>query len=65
MEIAMRLSGFLFLFILALNFTMVFFGRKIEVVGYNAAAKLQMINADPNKFKITLQLHKYNTLEKG
>lgn len=55
-EIAMRLSGFLFLLILVLNFAMVRLGRKIEVGDYDTDAKLQKISDEPNKFQISVVL---------
>ena len=39
-EIAMRLSGFLFLFILVLNIAMSAFGNKTEIGDYDSDAKL-------------------------
>jgi hypothetical protein len=55
-EIAMRLSGFLFLFILVLNFAMVKLGKKMQVGEYDADARLQKISDDPNKFQISVVL---------
>ncbi|NIS67677.1 MAG: DUF4386 family protein [Proteobacteria bacterium] len=55
-EIAMRLSGFLFLFILVLNFVMVKLGKKMEVGDYDSDAKLKEISDDPKKFQISVVL---------
>lgn len=56
MIIEITLSGFLFLFILVLNVLMAAFGNKIEIGDYDSDAKLQKINADPNKFQISIVL---------
>ena len=55
-EIAMRLSGFLFLFILVLNIAMAAFGNKTEIGDSDSDDKLQEINDDPKKFKIGVAL---------
>jgi hypothetical protein len=55
-EIAMRLSGFLFLFILVLNIAMAAFGNKTEIGDTDSGAKLQEINDDPKKFQIGIVL---------
>ena len=55
-EIAMRLSGFLFLFILALNIAMAAFGNKVGTIEDDSDAKLRKINNDPNRFKIGIVL---------
>lgn len=54
MIILMRLSGFLFLFILVLNIAMRVFNKKIEVGDYDLDAKLQKFNNYSNKFKISI-----------
>ncbi|MCJ7649627.1 MAG: hypothetical protein MUP85_13510 [Candidatus Lokiarchaeota archaeon] len=46
----MTLSGFLFLFILALNIAMAVFGNRTEIGEYDSDAKLQKINDDQIKF---------------
>lgn len=55
-EIGIRLSGFLFLFIILLNAIMVALGRKIGIGNYNSDAKLKQINDAPNKFKLSFAL---------
>ena len=55
-EIAMRLSGFLFLLILVLNIAMAAFGNKVGTIEDDSDAKLQKINNDPKKFKIGIAL---------
>lgn len=55
-ELAMRLSGFLFMFILVLNLAMTALGKKIEVDDYDTDAKLRQINDDPNKFYFSILL---------
>ncbi len=52
-EIAMRLSGFLFLFIMITDIASVAFGNKI-IGDLDSDAKLQKISDDPNKFKISI-----------
>jgi len=52
-EIAMRLSGFLFLFILITDIASVVFGNKI-IIDLDSDTELQKINDDPNKFKISI-----------
>jgi hypothetical protein len=52
----MSLSGFLFLFILALNLAMTAFGHKIELGDSDSDAELQKINNDPKKFRISIVL---------
>jgi hypothetical protein len=54
-EIAMRLSGFLFLFNLVLEVASVAFGNKI-ISDLDSEAKLQKINDNPNKFRISIVL---------
>lgn len=54
-EIAMRLSGFLFLFIIITNVASVRFGNKLTK-DLDSDAKLQKINKHPNKFKISVVL---------
>jgi hypothetical protein len=49
-EIAMRLSGFLFLFVIITDFVTVTFGNKI-ISDLDSDAELQKISDDPNKFK--------------
>jgi hypothetical protein len=49
-EIAMRLSGFLFLFIMITDMASVAFGNKI-IGDLDSDAKLQKISNDPNQFK--------------
>lgn len=56
MIVEMRLSGFLFLFIMVLNYAMVALGKKTEVGDYDTDAKLQQINNDPNKFYLSIVL---------
>ncbi len=56
MTIEISLCGFLFLFILVLNIAMAAFGNKVEIDGINSATKLQIINENPNKFKIGIGL---------
>ena len=56
MIIEISLCGFLFLFILVLNIAMAAFGNKVEIGDFDSAAKLQMINEHPNKFKIGIGL---------
>ena len=51
---AMRVCGFLFLFILVTNAASVAFGNEVGEVDSNA--KLQKINDDPNKFQISVIL---------
>jgi hypothetical protein len=50
------LSGFLFLFILALNLVMATFGYKMEKEDYNPDADLQKINKNPRKFNTGIML---------
>ena len=54
-EIAMRLSGFLFLFIIITNVASVAFGNKLTR-DLDSDAELQKINDDPNRFKISIVL---------
>ena len=51
---AMRVSGFLFLFILVTNAASVAFGNEVGEVASNV--KLQKINDDQNKFQISVIL---------
>jgi hypothetical protein len=55
-EIAMIVSGFLFLLILVLYLVMSVFGYKIGLGPYDSDAELQKINNHPNKFKIAIVL---------
>jgi hypothetical protein len=55
-EIAMRLSGFLFLLILVLNIAMSVFGNKAGIGDTDSDAKLGTINDDQKKFKIGIVL---------
>ncbi|KKN58302.1 hypothetical protein LCGC14_0553270, partial [marine sediment metagenome] len=55
MNIAMMLSGFLFLFIIITNVAGVRYGTK-TFSDLDSDAKLQMINHDPKKFKISIGL---------
>ncbi|MBY9014155.1 MAG: DUF4386 domain-containing protein [Candidatus Lokiarchaeota archaeon] len=55
MIILMRLSGFLFLFIIITNFASSFFGYK-TFGDIDSNAQLQKINRDPTKFKISVVL---------
>ena len=52
---AMRICGFLFLFILISSVASEAFGNKI-ISDLDSDAKLRMINDDPNKFKISIVL---------
>jgi len=54
-EIAMRLSGFLLLFIMTAIIASVQFGNKLWD-DLDSDARLQRINNDPNKFKISIVL---------
>ncbi|MFX1251382.1 MAG: DUF4386 domain-containing protein [Promethearchaeota archaeon] len=57
MSIEMRLSGFLFLFIIITNILSNFFGYKtVGDLKSDLNAKLQRINNDPKKFKISVVL---------
>jgi hypothetical protein len=60
----MFLSGFLFLFILAINLVMASFGYKMEKEDYNPDADLKEINNNPKKFKtgITLALIEHGSV---
>ena len=54
-EIAMSVSGFLFLFIIITAFTSLAFGNK-TISDLDSDAKLQKINDDPKKFRISIVL---------
>ncbi len=55
-EIAMRVCGFLFLFLLVLYLPMAAFGYKIGLGPYDSDAELQKINKHPKKLQIGIVL---------